>query len=75
MPKGLFRDPVVEEIRKHSEALAERFDLDLERLCEYYRSRQQTSGHPVVDRASELARARKAPRPRRTRAAAKRISR
>jgi hypothetical protein len=50
--KHLYRDPIVEEIRRRAEKLAARFDFDLERLGEYLRQREQESGAQLVDRSA-----------------------
>lgn len=47
--KPLYKDPIVEEIRRRSRALAARFDFDIDRLCEYLHQREQESGVRLVD--------------------------
>ena len=42
------KDPIVEEVRKHREAHAQKFGLDLEAICADLRSIQNASGHEVV---------------------------
>lgn len=41
-------DPIVEEVRKHREAHAARFDFDLAAICRDLRKQQAASGRPVV---------------------------
>lgn len=50
--KPLYKDPIVEEIRRRSAKLAARFDFDIERLGEYLRQRELESGARLVDRSS-----------------------
>lgn len=50
--RPIHKDPIVEEIRDHAEALADRFNGDLRKLFEYYRERQKTSGLTIVDRSA-----------------------
>lgn len=50
--KPLYKDPIVEEIRRRFEKLFARFDFDLDRLCDYLRQRQQESGARLVDRSA-----------------------
>ena len=42
------RDPIVEEIRKIREAHAARFQFDLHAICENFRKKEETCGHPIV---------------------------
>lgn len=46
----MWRDPIVEEIRKIRDEHARKFDYDLHAICEDIRQRQGRSGHTVVSR-------------------------
>jgi hypothetical protein len=52
----MFRDPIVEEVRRIREANAARFNYDLDRIVEDARRRQEESGRKII----------RAPRPPRT---------
>jgi hypothetical protein len=41
-------DPIVEEVRKHREAYAKRFNYDLAAICRDLRKQQKASGEKVV---------------------------
>jgi hypothetical protein len=43
-------DPIVEEIRKHREQYAAKFNYDLAAICKDLRERQGTCGREVVAR-------------------------
>jgi hypothetical protein len=47
----MWRDPIVEEIRKIREEHARNFNHDLHAICEDIRQRQGKSGHTVVSRS------------------------
>ncbi len=49
----MYRDEIVEEVRKHREARAAKFNFDIRAIVEDARRRQGTSGHPVVDLSRE----------------------
>ena len=49
----MYRDPIVEEVRKHREARAAKFGFNVRAIVEDARKRQATSGHPVVDLSQE----------------------
>lgn len=49
----MYRDPIVEEVRKHREARAAKFGFDIRAIVEDARKRQAASGHPVVNLAEE----------------------
>ena len=46
----MYRDPIVEEIRKHRQEYAAQFDYDIDAICEDIRRKQQQSGRDVVVR-------------------------
>ena len=46
----MFRDPIVEEIRKHRQESAAKFQYDIDAICEDIRRKQQQSGRKVVIR-------------------------
>lgn len=46
-------DPIVEEVRSHRAAHAERFGYDLGAICEDLRRQQRESGRRVVSFATE----------------------
>ncbi len=63
----MYRDPIVEEVRKHREANAAKFGYNIRAIVEDARRREKTSGHRVVNlqepdqrRARRAAGARKA---------------
>ena len=41
-------DPIIEEIHRAREAIAQRFDNDLHAICEEARRQQAASGHKTV---------------------------
>jgi hypothetical protein len=41
-------DPIIEEVRKHRQARAARFNYDIDAIAEDARKRERTSGHKVV---------------------------
>jgi len=45
----MFRDKIVEEVRRHREARAAKFGFNIRAIVEDARKRQATSGHLVVD--------------------------
>jgi hypothetical protein len=49
----MYRDPIVEEVRKHRQQNAAKFGYDIRAIAEDARKRQATSGHPVVDLSRE----------------------
>ncbi len=46
----MFRDLIVEEIRKHREEYAAQFNYDIDAICDDIRRQQQQSGRRVVTR-------------------------
>jgi hypothetical protein len=44
----MWRDPIVEEIRRYREEYAARFNYDLAAICRDLRERQKQSGRKVV---------------------------
>lgn len=46
----MFRDPIVEEIRKYRQDYAAQFNHDIDAICEDIRRKQQQSGRKVVAR-------------------------
>jgi hypothetical protein len=48
-----WRDPIVEEIRRHWEEYAQKFDFDLEKIYLDLRRRQDETPGPVVSFARE----------------------
>jgi hypothetical protein len=51
----MWKDPIVEEVRKHREARAAKFGFDIRAIVEDAMKRQDTSGHPVVDLSMKSA--------------------
>jgi hypothetical protein len=45
----MWKDPIVEEVRKNRQALAAKFGFDIRAIVEDAMKRQETSGHRVVD--------------------------
>jgi|GEM_PF-2231542 len=45
----MYRDAIVEEVRKHREARAAKFGFDIQAIVEDARRRQATSGHRIVN--------------------------
>ncbi len=41
-------DPIVQEVRKWRDELAERFNYDLDAICRYLKEQQDKSGRKVV---------------------------
>jgi hypothetical protein len=58
----MYRDPIVEEVRRHRLARAAKFGFDIRAMMEDARKREATSGHPIVDLSQEGKR----PRTRKT---------
>jgi hypothetical protein len=50
----MWRDPIVEEVRRVREAYAAKFDFDLHAICEDLRARQKQFAGRVVSRAPQL---------------------
>jgi len=42
------KDPIVEEIRKHRDNHAKKFNYDLNAICADFMERQKNSGHRLV---------------------------
>jgi hypothetical protein len=59
----MFRDPIVEEVRRHREENA-KFGFDVRKIAEDAIRRQGKSGHRVVDLSAEGVRKRKTVRSR-----------
>lgn len=55
----MYRDPIVEEVRKYREANAAKFGFDVRKIVEDAVRRQANSGHRVVDFSKETASARR----------------
>ena len=51
----MFRDPIVEEIRKHRQHYASQFNYDIDAICDDIRRKQQESGRAVVTRKPKPA--------------------
>ncbi|MBX3394665.1 MAG: hypothetical protein KF841_04810 [Phycisphaerae bacterium] len=66
----MWRDPIVEEVRRMRDDYARRFNYDLEAIVRDVQSRQKKAGTPVVDRSRPAAKARKPAKARRARPAA-----
>ncbi len=49
-------DPIVEEVRKHREQYAAKFNYDLAAICKDLRDRQETCGREVVSRPAKRIR-------------------
>lgn len=47
-------DPIVEEVRRHRQAHAARYNNDLSAICKALQAREQSSGRVVVNRAPRL---------------------
>jgi len=45
----MYRDPIVEEVRKNRQARAEKFGYDVRAIMEDARKREHASGHPIVN--------------------------
>jgi hypothetical protein len=45
----MYKDPIVEEVRKHRQARAARFGYDIEAMAEDARKRERKSGHRMVN--------------------------
>jgi hypothetical protein len=41
-------DPIIEEVRRHRQARAAKFNYDIDAIAEDARKRQRTSGHKVI---------------------------
>ena len=52
----MYQDEIVEEVRRHREARAAKFNFNIRAIVEDARRRQKTSGHPVVDLSHERKR-------------------
>ncbi len=50
----MWNDPIVEELHKHRQEMAARFNYDVHAVCQYYRERQKLEGQPVVSRKPKL---------------------
>ena len=46
----MWRDPIVEEVRRIRDEHAKKFNYDLHAICEDFRKRQRLSGRTVVSR-------------------------
>jgi len=42
------KDPIVEEVRRHRREHAQRFNNNLDAICEDLRKHQASCGHPIV---------------------------
>jgi hypothetical protein len=45
----MYRDPIVEEVRKHRESRAAKFGFNVRAIVEDAQVREPASGHPIVD--------------------------
>ena len=45
----MYKDPIVDEVRRHREARAARFGYDIEAMAEDARKRERKSGHRIVN--------------------------
>ena len=52
----MWEDPIVEEIRKHSEEYAAQFDFDLKAIFEDLKKKEEQGGRPVVSFSPKLRR-------------------
>ena len=50
----MWRDPIVEAVRRVREAHAARFDFDLSRICQDFKEQQKRSRRKVVSLAPRL---------------------
>jgi len=57
----MWRDPIVEEIRRIRDEHARKFNYDLHAICEDIRQRQASSGRTVVSRPPRTAETGSAP--------------
>ncbi len=44
----MWKDPIVEEVRRYRDEYGARFNHDLEAICRDLREKQKASGHKVV---------------------------
>ena len=51
----MWKDPIVEEVRKHREARAAKFGFNIRAIVEDVMKRQAASGHRVVDLSKDDA--------------------
>lgn len=51
----MFKDPIVEEVRRHREENAAKFGFDVRKIAEDAIRRQAKSGHRVVDLSGSQA--------------------
>lgn len=51
----MWKDPIVEEVRRIRDEHAKRFNYDLHAICEDFRKKQWSSGHTVVSRQPRRA--------------------
>lgn len=63
----MWRDPIVEEVRRTRDEYARRFNYDLEAIVRDVQARQKKSGGRVVDRSKPAAKSRKPAKTRRAR--------
>ncbi len=49
------RDPVVQEVRRHRERYAARFNNDIKAICRAAREKQKESGRVIVSRSPRPA--------------------
>jgi hypothetical protein len=45
----MYRDPIVEEVRRHREARAAKLGFNVRAIVEDAQKREPASGHPIVD--------------------------
>jgi len=53
----MWKDPIVEEIRKTRDEYAGQFDYDLHAICQDIRTKQGKNGRPVVSLTAKPVRA------------------
>jgi len=51
----MWRDPIVEEVRRNREQYAAKYDYDIGAICRAARERQKESGRKVVSRPARPA--------------------
>ena len=52
----MWRDPIVEEVRRYRQEYAARFDYDLKAICRDLRERQRKGGRKIVSLAPKRVR-------------------
>ena len=57
----MYKDPIVEEVRKYRQAWAARFGFDIKAMVADLRKREKTSGHVLVDFSKPVRKRRQRP--------------